>query len=51
MEWLVMAAIVVVVLAGISLLAYLKRIAEAAERVADAVEARSHNSVREDGRT
>jgi hypothetical protein len=41
MEWLVMAAIVVVVLAGISVMAYLKRIATAAERIADALEVHS----------
>ncbi|MFF1875891.1 hypothetical protein [Kitasatospora herbaricolor] len=49
MDLLVMAAIVLVVSAGISMLAYLKRIAAAVERMADALEARSGSSVREDG--
>lgn len=51
MEWLVMAAIVVVVLAGISLMAYLKRIATATERIADALEARALSSAEDDRRT
>jgi hypothetical protein len=38
MEWLSLVVIVVFVLAGISLLAYLKRIAAATERIADALE-------------
>jgi hypothetical protein len=41
---------VVAALAGISIPAYLKRIAAAAERVADALEARAQNSVDEDRR-
>ncbi|MGA0567863.1 hypothetical protein ACO2Q7_11060 [Rathayibacter sp. KR2-224] len=38
MDWLVLVAIVVLVLGGISLLAYLRRIATAVERVANALE-------------
>jgi hypothetical protein len=40
MDLLILIAIVLVVLAGISVLAYLRRIALATERVADAIEAR-----------
>ncbi|GAB3389892.1 hypothetical protein GCM10027568_12760 [Humibacter soli] len=38
MDLLILAAIVVVVLAAISVLAYLRRIASATERIADALE-------------
>jgi hypothetical protein len=38
MDWLVLFAIVAVVLAGISVLAYLRRIAAATERIADSLE-------------
>ena len=38
MDWLVLLGIVVVVLAGISVLAYLRRIAAATERIADSLE-------------
>jgi hypothetical protein len=41
MDWLILASIVVVVLAGISVLAYLRRIASATERIADAIEQRA----------
>lgn len=41
MDWLIVAAILVLVLAGISLMAYLRRIAAATERIADALEKRS----------
>jgi hypothetical protein len=50
MEWLGMAAIVVVVLAGISFMAYLRRIAAAAERIADPLEARALSSAQHDER-
>lgn len=36
MDWVLLIGIVVVVLAGISLLAYLRRVAAATERIADA---------------
>jgi hypothetical protein len=48
MEWLGMAVIVVVALAGISFMAYLRRIATAAERIADALEARSLSNTHND---
>ncbi|WP_243061716.1 hypothetical protein [Humibacter sp. RRB41] len=38
MDWLVLFGIVAVVLAGISVLAYLRRIAAATERIADSLE-------------
>jgi hypothetical protein len=38
MDWLLLIGIVLVVLAGISVLAYLRRIATATERIADALE-------------
>lgn len=38
MDWLILIGIVVVVLTGISVLAYLRRVAAATERVADALE-------------
>jgi hypothetical protein len=44
MEWLAPIWIAVVVLAGISLLAYLKRIAAATERIAEALERSSSNA-------
>jgi hypothetical protein len=44
MDWLMLAVIAVVVLAGISLLACLRRIASAAERIADELEARRPGS-------
>jgi hypothetical protein len=41
MDWLIPIGIVVVVLAGISLLTYLRRVAAATERIADALEKQS----------
>ena len=38
MEWIVLIGIVATVLAAISVLAYLRRIAAASERIADALE-------------
>lgn len=48
MDWIILIGIVVVVLAGISLLAYLRRVAAATERIADALEKQSTSTERAD---
>jgi len=48
MDLLILAAIVVVVLGAISVLAYLRRIAAATERIADALERQPASASHED---